>query len=71
MLVDFETSNTRYSLFQEGRGKVICCLVWGQLSLLIIKFDDKLGKKKKKGKNEAVLQESVASPSVSFLVCTF
>lgn len=50
MLVDFETSNTRYSLFQEGRGKVICCLVWGQLSLLIIKFDDKLGKKKKKRK---------------------
>lgn len=50
MLVDFETSNTRYSLFQEGRGKVICCLVWGQLSLLIIKFDDKLGKKKKKEK---------------------
>lgn len=47
MLVDFETSKTRYSLFQEGRGKVICCLVWGQLSLLIIKFDDKLGKKKK------------------------
>lgn len=67
MLVDFEISKTRYSLFQEGRGKVI----WGQMSLLIIKFDDKLGEKKKKGKNEAVLQESVASPSVSFLVCTF